>query len=141
MTRDKADLTEEDTLSIPTAPENLAPPEDLEDLALGDDYALNPAYVDMVIDAADRGDAERLRELVGALRSEDVADLMGFLTADYREEIIPCLDSETLAEVLSELDDNLREEILDSVHPTAAGSQLIADAVWKVMQDNCLGSM
>jgi len=62
MTRDKADLTEEDTLSIPITPESPVPPEDLEDLALGDDYALNPAYVDMVIDAADRGDAERLRD-------------------------------------------------------------------------------
>ena len=125
MTRDKADLFEENNLSIPAAPENAAPPEDLEDLALGDDYALNPAYVDMVIDAADRGDAERLRELVGALRSEDVADLMGFLNADYREEIIPCLDSETLAEVLSELDDNLREEVLETVHPTALALSLI----------------
>jgi magnesium transporter len=124
MTRDKADLSEDEALSIPAAPHNAAPPEDLEDLALGDDYALNPAYVGMVIDAADRGDAKRLRELVGALRSEDVADLMGFLTADYREEIIPCLGSETLAEVLSELDDNLREEVLDSVHPTALAKAL-----------------
>ncbi len=124
MTRDKADLLEENNLSIPQAPENAPPPEDLEDLALGDDYALNPAYVDMVVDAADRGDAERLRELIAALRSEDVADLMGFLTADYREEIIPCLDSETLAEVLSELDDNLREEILDTVTPTALAKAL-----------------
>ncbi len=124
MTRDKADLIDENTLSIPAAPESAAPPEDLEDLALGDDYALNPAYVDMVIDAADRGDAERLRELVGALRSEDVADLMGFLNADYREEIIPCLDSETLAEVLSELDDNLREEVLETVNPTALARAL-----------------
>ncbi|HRD47769.1 MAG TPA: magnesium transporter, partial [Caulobacter sp.] len=68
--------------------------------------------------------AERLRELVGALRSEDVADLMGFLTADYREEVIPCLDSETLAEVLSELDENLREEVLETVHPTALAKAL-----------------
>jgi magnesium transporter len=27
-------------------------PEDLEDLALRDDYALNPAFVEMVVDAA-----------------------------------------------------------------------------------------
>jgi magnesium transporter len=110
MTRDNADLTEE--LEIPAIVEI---PEDLEDLALGDDYALNPEYVEMVIDAADRGDDERLRELVGALRSEDVADLMGFLTADYREQVIPQLDPETLAEVISELDTNLREEILEAL--------------------------
>jgi len=37
--------------------------EDLEDLALRDDYALNPAFVEMVVDAAARGDTARLREL------------------------------------------------------------------------------
>lgn len=123
MTREDADLNEDPTLAIPVAPDS-PPPEDLEGLALGDDYALNPDYVDMVIDAADRGDADRLRELVVALRSEDVADLMGFLTADYREEVIPCLDSETLAEVLSELDDNLREEVMESVTPVALARAL-----------------
>ncbi len=111
MNRDDADLTEE----LENAPAAIRTPEDLEDLALGDDYALNPEYVEMVIDAADRGDDERLHELVGALRSEDVADLMGFLTADYREQVIPQLDPETLGEVLSELDTNLREEILETV--------------------------
>jgi magnesium transporter len=109
MTRDEADLSDL---------HDAATPEDLEDLALGDDYALNAEYVEMVIDAADRGDDERLRELVGALRSEDVADLMGFLTADYREQVIPQLDAETLGEVLSELDTNLREEIMESVPST-----------------------
>ena len=89
--------------------------EDLEDLALGDDYALNPDFVALVVDAADRGDAERLRELLAALHPADVADLMGFLTADYREQVIPQLDPETLAEVISELDTNLREEILEAL--------------------------
>ena len=36
-------------------------PEDIEDLALGEDYALNAEFVDMVIDASDRGDTPRLR--------------------------------------------------------------------------------
>jgi len=108
MTRDAADLTDE-SLKVPAAPE------DLEDLALRDDYALNPAYVEMVIDAADRNDGARLRELVGALHPADVADLMGFLTADYREEVIPNLDPDVLAEIISELEDNLRDEVLKAV--------------------------
>ncbi|ATQ42614.1 magnesium transporter [Caulobacter mirabilis] len=124
MTREHADLNEEPSRASKHFVDHDETPEDLEDLALGDDYALNPEYVRKVIDAADRGDAERLRELVGALRSEDVADLMGFLTADYREEVVPCLDSETLAEVISELDDNLREEVLETVHPTALAKAL-----------------
>jgi len=109
MTRDAADLTKESQKSA--APEA----EDLEDLALRDDYALNPAFVEMVIDAADRNDGARLRELLAALHPADVADLMGFLTADYREEVIPNLDPEVLAEIISELEDNLREEVLDAV--------------------------
>jgi magnesium transporter len=87
--------------------------EDLEDLALGEDYALNPQYVPMVADALDAGDSERLRELLAALRPEDVADLMGFLSAKDREELLPHLDPETLGDVLSELDTEIREDILE----------------------------
>jgi magnesium transporter len=105
MTREAADLTGESHL----------PKEDLEDLALRDDYALDPAYIEMVVDAADRNDGKRLRELVDALHPADVADLMGFLTADYREEILPHLDPEALAEIISELEDNIREEVLEAV--------------------------
>jgi magnesium transporter len=119
MTRDNADLTDEREF-----PGIVEAPEDLEDLALGDDYALNPEYVEMVVDAADRGDDERLRELVAALRSEDVADLMGFLTADYREQVIPQLDPETLGEVLSELDTNLREEVMEALPSTTLARAL-----------------
>jgi magnesium transporter len=102
MTRQTADLTASEAA------------EDLEDLALEDDYTLNPEFVDMVVDAADRNDGERLKELMQALHPADVADLMGFLTAEYREELIPHIASYDLAEILSELDTNLRKEILES---------------------------
>jgi len=91
--------------------------EDLEDLALREDYALNPAFVEMVVDAADRGDTARLRELLDALHPADIADLLGFLNAGIREELIPLLTSDELAETLSELDGNLREEVLEQVAP------------------------
>jgi magnesium transporter len=100
--------------------------EDLEDLALGEDYALNPEFVSDVVDALDRGDAERLRELLGALHPADVADLMGFLSADAREELIPHLDPETLAEILSELDTEIREEVLEHV-PSATLAKAIGE--------------
>ena len=90
-----------------------APAEDLEDLALDDDYGLNPEYVERVIDAADRGDEEHLRELVAALHPADVADLMGFLSPAYRESLVPLLDSSALAEILPELEDNIREDVLE----------------------------
>jgi magnesium transporter len=105
--------------------------EDLEDLALGEDYSLNPAYVPMVVDALDRGDAERLRELLGALHPADVADLMGFLSAADREELVPHLDPEILGEVLSELDTEIREEILEHVP-----SQVLAKALGEMESDD-----
>jgi magnesium transporter len=100
--------------------------EDLEDLALEDDYALNPEFVSDVADALDRGDADRLRELLAALHPADVADLMGFLAADAREELIPFLDPETLAEVLSELDSEIREDVLEHV-PSATLAKAIGE--------------
>src|SRR3954467_15440792 len=118
MSRESDDLMD---LAKTEAPDT---EEDLEDLALGEDYALNPEFVPMVVDALDRGDAERLRELLGALHPADVADLMGFLSADDREELVPHLDPEILGEVLTELDDEIREEILEHVP-----SQVLAKAL------------
>lgn len=96
-------------------PKAAAPAEDLEDLALRDDYALNPAFVEMVVDAADRGDTARLGELIDALHPADIADLMGFLSADCRAAVVPLLSPDDLGEVLSELDGAIREEILEHV--------------------------
>src|ERR1044072_276750 len=107
MTRDTDDLMDRAASKTPEADE------DLEDLALGEDSALTPEFVPMVADAIDRGDAERLRELLGALHPADIADLMGFLSAEDREELVPHLDPEALAEILSELDTDIREEILE----------------------------
>ena len=94
----------------------LVTPEQIEDFALKDDYALNPQYISLVIDAADRGDGMRLRDLLDALHPADIADLLGFLSEDYREEVIPWIPADALAEVLPELDDDIREEVIDTLH-------------------------
>jgi magnesium transporter len=115
-----------------------APHEDLEDLALREDYALNPQYVEMVVDAADRGDQARLRELLEALHPADVADLMGFLTAELRRELIPVLDPAEFADILSELDDNIREEVLEEVEPAKlarALEELESDDAADIVED------
>src|SRR5215471_656298 len=101
---------ETDDLELKERPEG---EEDLEDLALEENYELNPDYVPMVVDALERGDTERLRELLGALHPADIADLMGFLSGDDREELAPHLDPEILGEVLAELDTEIREELLE----------------------------
>ena len=118
MSRESADLTGVTDRLPPEADE------DLEDLALRDDYALAPEFVAMVADAADRGDAERLRELLDALHPADVADLMGFLSAEYREEVVSHLNPEALAEILSELDTEIREEVLEHVPSEALARAL-----------------
>jgi magnesium transporter len=110
----------------------------LGSLALGDDYALNPRYVEMVIEAADRGDSAKLAELVRHLHPADVADLMGFLSADYREELIPAISPEALPEILAELDDNIREDVLEHVSPAVlakALGQLESDDAADVVED------
>ncbi|WP_425998942.1 magnesium transporter [Caulobacter sp. DWR1-3-2b1] len=122
MTRDIAELTDDALGDMPFP--RAAIPEDLEDLALGDDYALNPEYVEMVVDAADSGNTERLRELVGALEPADVADLMGFLSSAYRQEVIPLLDPEALGEIIAELEDNIREEVLEATPSVALARAL-----------------
>lgn len=100
------------------------PEEDLEELALGEDYALTPSFVAMVVDAADRADAERLRELLDALHPADVADLMGFLSPDYREAVLAHVAPEALAEILSELDTEIREDVLAAVAPATLAKAL-----------------
>ncbi|MBW8881038.1 MAG: magnesium transporter, partial [Asticcacaulis sp.] len=100
----------------PDAENQLTTPEQIEDFALKDDYALNPQYISLVIDAADRGDGMRLRELLDALHPVDIADLLGFLSADYREEVIPWIPVDDLAEVLPELDEGIREEVIETLH-------------------------
>jgi magnesium transporter len=112
---------ETDDLELKERPEG---EEDLEDLALEENYELNPDYVPMVVDALDRGDTERLRELLGALHPADIADLMGFLNAEDREELIPHLAPEVLGEVLAELDTEIREDILEHLPPATLAKAL-----------------
>jgi len=95
---------------------SLATPEEIEDFALKDDYALNPHFISLVIDAADRGDGMRLRDLLDALHPADIADLLGFLSEDYREEVIPWIPADDLPEILPELDEDIREEVIDTLH-------------------------
>ncbi|MFN4091820.1 MAG: magnesium transporter [Brevundimonas sp.] len=96
----------------PTAPQIA---DDIEHEALDEDYVLTAAFVEKVVDAADDGDGLRLRSLLEDLHPADVADLMGFLTAEHRGVVVLWLPPELLAETLPELDDGIREEVLERV--------------------------
>ncbi len=121
-----------------TVPPAQSSPENLEDLALEEDYALSAEFVRMVVDAADRRDTVRVRELMAALHPADVADLLGFLTAEDREQIIPHIAAEDLAEILSESEDSIRDEVLRTVSPAVlakALGELDSDDVVDLVED------
>ena len=102
-------MTIDDVRNAPAGPD----PEHDEDEHLGEDYALTAAFVEKVVDAADAGDGERLRDLLEDLHPADIADLMGFLTSEHRSVLVLWLAPDVLAEVLPELDDSIREQVLE----------------------------
>jgi len=112
--------------------------EDEDHAALGEDYALTAAFVEKVVDAADDGDGMRLRGLLEDLHPADVADLMGFLTAEHRSVVVQWLPPELLAESLPEMDDGIREKVLERV-PSAtlaeALQELDSDDAASVVED------
>lgn len=98
---------------------------------LGEDYALTAAFVEKVVDAADAGDGLRLRDLMADLHPADIADLMGFLTAEHRAMLVLWLAPDALAEVLPELDDSIREQVLERL-PSGA----LAEALQELDSDD-----
>ncbi len=109
-----------------------------EHLALDEDYVLTAAFVEKVVDASDAGDGLKLRSLLEDLHPADVADLMGFLTAEHRAVVVLWLPADLLADTLSELDDGIREEVLERVpHLTLAEAlqELDSDDAAAVVED------
>ncbi|WP_421731474.1 magnesium transporter [Brevundimonas sp.] len=115
---------------------DVIPLEDHE--ALDEDYVLTASFVEKVVDASDDGDGMRLRSLLEDLHPADVADLMGFLTAEHRAVVVLWLPPELLADTLPELDDSIREEVLERVpHLTLAEAlqELDSDDAAAVVED------
>ncbi len=111
---------------------------EIEHVALDEDYVLTAAFVEKVVDASDDGDGLKLRALLEDLHPADVADLMGFLTAEHRAVVVLWLPSDLLADTLSELDDGIREEVLERVpHLTLAEAlqELDSDDAAAVVED------
>ncbi len=102
-------------ITTATAPLSPSPDDDIDHDALDEDYVLTASFVEKVVDASDAGDGPTLRSLLEDLHPADVADLMGFLTAEHRAVVVLWLPADLLAETLPELDDNIREEVLERV--------------------------
>ena len=125
-------------ITTATAPLPPSPNDEIDHDALDEDYVLTAAFVEKVVDASDAGDGLRLRSLLEDLHPADVADLMGFLTAEHRTVVVLWLPPDLLAETLPELDDNIREEVLERVpHLTLAEAlqELDSDDAAAVVED------
>lgn len=121
-----------------TAPLPPAQSDEIEHVALDEDYVLTPGFVEKVVDASDAGDGIKLRSLLEDLHPADVADLMGFLTAEHRAVVVLWLPADLLADTLPELDDGIREEVLERVpHLTLAEAlqELDSDDAAAVVED------
>ena len=92
------------------APLPLVQDDEIEHVALDEDYVLTPGFVEKVVDASDAGDGLKLRSLLEDLHPADVADLMGFLTTEHRAVVVLWLPADLLADTLPELDDGIRED-------------------------------
>ena len=121
-----------------TAPLPPVQSDEIEHVALDEDYVLTPGFVEKVVDAADDGDGIKLRSLLEDLHPADVADLMGFLTAEHRNVVVLWLPADLLADTLPELDDGIREDVLERVpHLTLAEAlqELDSDDAAAVVED------
>ena len=121
-----------------SAPLSGPPVDEIEHVALDEDYVLTPGFVEKVVDASDAGDGLKLRSLLEDLHPADVADLMGFLTSEHRAVVVLWLPADLLADTLPELDDGIREEVLERVpHLTLAEAlqELDSDDAAAVVED------
>jgi len=121
-----------------TAPLPPVQDDEIEHVALDEDYVLTASFVEKVVDASDAGDGLKLRSLLEDLHPADVADLMGFLTAEHRAVVVLWLPPDLLADTLPELDDGIREEVLERVpHLTLAEAlqELDSDDAAAVVED------
>lgn len=112
--------------------------DEIEHVALDEDYVLTASFVEKVVDAADDGDGLKLRSLLEDLHPADVADLMGFLTTEHRAVVVLWLPADLLADTLPELDDGIREDVLERVpHLTLAEAlqELDSDDAAAVVED------
>ena len=120
------------------APLPAALDDEIEHVALDEDYVLTASFVEKVVDASDAGDGLKLRSLLEDLHPADVADLMGFLTSEHRAVVVLWLPADLLADTLPELDDGIREEVLERVpHLTLAEAlqELDSDDAAAVVED------
>ncbi|MFP1643168.1 magnesium transporter [Pontitalea aquivivens] len=95
------------------------------------DYRLDRALVDLVLDAVEAGDAARLTELLEPLHAADIADLLEQVGGADRRAFLRLWGREIDGEILSEIDESIREEVIG-----ALPREVLAEAVRDLDSDD-----
>jgi magnesium transporter len=103
----------ESDIPLPEAEEAVLPVESRHD----EDDRLRPEFVREVIDRAEAGDTETVRELVEPLHPADIADLFELVDSEQRRALAAALADLLDGDVLAEMNDWVREELLDALEP------------------------
>jgi magnesium transporter len=96
-------------------------------------YGLRPALVRALVEAAEAGERERVRRLIGPLHYSDVADLLERLDSGQRKRVVEFAGPDLDPDVLAELDEPVRDEVMDLLSPKE-----IADAVRELETDDAV---
>ncbi len=101
-------------------------------------YGMTTTLVRAVSAALQRGDVEKLRELIAPLHDADIADLIERLRADERLQFVTSAGDSVSGEVLAFIEDEVRETVvrqLDARKVAAAISDLDTDDAVAVLED------
>ncbi len=113
------------------------PPRETEtDLApaVEEGFGLTGEVVRAVREALDRGDIERVEELVLPLHYADTADLFERLSGSDRMLVLDIIRPHLEADMLAELDEAVRDEVLAELH-----AEEVAAAVTELETDDAVG--
>ncbi|MGR3757721.1 MAG: magnesium transporter [Tranquillimonas sp.] len=103
-----------------------------------DAYALDGRTVQSILDAAEAGDADRLKALMEPLHAADIADLLEQIETDQRHRLVRLYGREFDGEILSELGEGVREDVIAALSPdvlSEAVRELESDDVVDLLED------
>jgi magnesium transporter len=82
-----------------------------------EDDHLKSEFIREVLDAAEAGDEERVRELVSPMHPADIADLFEQARSHQRAALAAAMSDLLDSDVIAELNDYVREELIDTLDP------------------------
>ncbi len=103
-----------------------------------DDFGMDHAEAQALIDALEAGETAELRRLVEDLHAADLADLIEQLSGEQRRRLIVALGPHLPPEALTELEEGARDEVLAVMDPAvlaAAAKELDSDDVVYLIED------